>query len=84
MNGPNKLVVERIRAGRRQVESTCYCSAARYPHRLGAVKGCHGDLVCFHGLPMPGHPDYDERCEQCAEEEYEDMKFDSWRDERLN
>jgi hypothetical protein len=74
-------VVARTRPGRRQPERTCACAAAPYPHRLNSVKGCSGDLVCYHGLPMYGHPAYDGRCPDCDREAYADQQFDVWRDE---
>lgn len=77
----NKLVIERARPGRRRPERTCRCDAAPYPHRLGSVKGCYGDLVCDHGWPLYGHPDYDGRCPACDREEYADRLFDLWHDE---
>ena len=78
-NGP---VCERIRRGRRKPERTCTCAAVPWPHRVGTVLGCYGDLVCYHGLPMTGHPDYDGPCPACDREEYADSLFDLWRDGR--
>lgn len=75
------LVVERTRQGRRKAERTCTCDAVPYPHRLNSVKGCYGALVCYHGLPMYGHPDYDGHCPDCDSEEYGDLLFDLWHDE---
>ena len=68
--------------GRRETEHTCRCAAVRYPHRLGSVTGCYGDLICYHGLPMTGHPDYANRCAECDREEAGDIACDRWRDER--
>jgi len=81
MRWPTELVVERHRPGRRRAERTCYCSAARYPHRVGTVPDCCGDLICAHGLPMYGHPGYEERCPECDWEEAGDIAFDWWHDE---
>lgn len=75
------LVIERQRPGRRQPERTCRCDAVPYPHRVGSVKGCFGDLICCHGQPMYGHPDYEECCPDCTRDEYGDMLFDLWHDE---
>jgi len=81
--GMRKLVVERTRRGRSRPEKTCTCRAVRYPHRVGTVPGCYGDLVCYHGMPMYGHPDWDERCPDCDREAAADIAFDCWRDARL-
>jgi hypothetical protein len=78
----NEPVRERTRQGRCQPERTCTCDAVRYPHRLGSVTGCYGGLICYHGQPMHGHPDFAGRCPQCDREEYADILFDRWRDER--
>lgn len=76
-------VIERRRHGRRRPERTCCCGAVGYPHRVGSIPGCIGDLTCAHGAPMPGHPDYDGRCPECDREEYADILSDTWRDDRL-
>ena len=78
----NLLVVERTRQGRRRPERTCTCDAVFWPHRADTVPGCYGGLICYHGLPMTGHPDYDGPCSACDREEYADILFDRWRDER--
>ncbi len=77
----NDLVIERRRQGRRRPERTCTCDAVAFPHRLGSVKGCYGDLICSHGWPTHGHPDFDEACPECAWEAYSDLLFDQWHDE---
>ena len=77
----NDLVTERHRWGRRRPERTCTCVAVPFPHRVGSVKGCYGDLICSHGWPMYGHPDYEERCPECDREAYGDLLFDLWHDE---
>jgi hypothetical protein len=76
------FVRERTRQGRCQPERTCTGAAVPWPHRVGTVLGCYGDLVCYHGLPMTGHPDYDGPCLACDREEAGDIAFDRWRDER--
>lgn len=75
------LVSQHQRPGRKQPERTCRCDAVAFPHRVGSVAGCYGDLICHHGRPMYGHPDYDGRCPDCTREEYGDLLFDQWRDE---
>jgi hypothetical protein len=82
MKRNSELVVERIRQSRRKPECTCRCDVAPFPHRLGSVRGCYGDLICPHGLPMAGHPDHAARCPECDREAYADIAFDRWRDER--
>ena len=76
-------VTKRYRAGRREPERTCRCEAVPWPHRVGSVEGCCGDAYCSHGLPIPGHPDYEQRCPDCNRDEYGDFLFDCWRDEGL-
>ena len=83
MHRANRLVVERQRKGRRKLERTCRCDVAPFPHRLGSIKGCYGGLICSHGWPMYGHPDFDEYCQECAAEEYGDLLFDLWHEHRL-
>lgn len=83
MSWSARPVIERRRHGRRLPELTCHCDAVGYPHRVGTVPDCIGDLTCPHGEPMPGHPDYDGRCPECDREEYADILFDTWRDDRL-
>jgi hypothetical protein len=74
-------LVKRSHRQGRSPERTCYCDAVTFPHRLDSVPGCYGGLVCHHGLPMAGHPDYEWRCTQCDREEYDDIVFDRWHDE---
>ena len=76
-----QLVTKHTRKGHRKPESTCRCDAVSFPHRLGSVPGCYGGLVCHHGLPMYGHPDFEERCRECDREDYGDHLDHLWRDE---
>ena len=82
MKRTSGLVRERTRQGRRQPERTCTCDAVPWPHRVDTVPGCYGGLICYHGQPLHGHPDFAGRCPQCDREEYADIRFDRWRDER--
>jgi len=46
-------------------QTVCTCEAYDFPYRLGGG-ACNADLVCPHGMPEPGHPDYDgRRCADC-------------------
>ena len=81
MKRTSGLVRERTRQGRRKPERTCTCAAVPWPHRADTVPGCYGDLLCYHGLPMTGHPDYADRCAECDREEAGDELFDRWHDE---
>ena len=78
------FVVERTRTGRQKPERTCTCDAVPWPHRVSTVLGCYGALICYHGLPMTGHPDYADRCAECDRAEAGDIACDRWRDERMH
>ncbi len=63
---------------------TCRCGAVPWPHLANTVLDCLAHVICRHGNPMPGHPNFDVYCPECAAEAHDsgDYAYDRAKDAR--